>query len=238
MLPTGPAAMAETRACGLFGRLKTAAGPVWTDYVDHPFVRGLGDGSLPAAAFRHYLIQDYLFLIQFARAYALAAYKAETLSEMREAAAMVSALIDTEMALHLEYCADWGLSEADVTATEEDLATTAYTRFVLERGMAGDALDLHVALAPCVVGYAEIGRALSGGARAGTPYARWIDMYAGDEYQEIAAGAARQLDVLAAGRGGAGREASLARVFTQATRLEVAFWGMGLAVAEGEGRKP
>lgn len=228
------AAMVDADRSGLFERLREAAGPVWTAYVDHPFVRGLGDGSLPEAAFRHYLIQDYLFLVQFARAYALAAYKADSLAEMRDAAAMVSALIDTEMGLHLEYCAEWGLAERDVTATEEDLATTAYTRFVLERGMAGDALDLHVALAPCVIGYGAIGRALRGGAKDGNPYARWIGMYAGEEYQEIAAGAAGQLDRLAVARGGAAREAALARVFTQATRLEVAFWDMGLAAAEGK----
>ena len=54
-------------------------------YVEHPFVQGLGDGTLPEAAFRHYLVQDYLFLIQFARAYGLAAYKADTLAEIRAA---------------------------------------------------------------------------------------------------------------------------------------------------------
>jgi len=64
----------------LFNRLKAECGATWDAYIDHPFVRALGAGTLPEAAFRTYLIQDYLFLIHFARAYALAAFKAEVLN--------------------------------------------------------------------------------------------------------------------------------------------------------------
>jgi len=145
---------------GLFGRLRRDAGPAWERYVRHPFVRGLGDGSLPQGAFQHYLKQDYLFLIHFARAYALAAYKSDTLEDLRAAAASVSAIADVEMPLHVKYCAEWGLSEAQMQAEPEDLETLAYTRFVLERGMAGDRLDLDCALIPCVVGYAEVAQLL------------------------------------------------------------------------------
>jgi thiaminase/transcriptional activator TenA len=70
-------------------------------------------------------------------------------------------------------------------AAPEGVATMAYTRYVMERGMAGDLLDLYAALAPCVLGYAEIGLALAADPatqRDGNPYADWIDMYAGDEY--------------------------------------------------------
>ena len=74
-------------------------------------MRQLGTGTLPEAAFRHYLIQDYLFLIQFARAYALAVYKSDTLGDMRQAAGGMSAILDIEMGLHVEFCRGWGLSE-------------------------------------------------------------------------------------------------------------------------------
>src|SRR5690554_1354072 len=100
-------------AGGLFARLREAALDDWRAYVEHPFVRGLGAGTLPEACFRHYLGQDYLFLIHFARAYALAAYKAETLEDMRQAAAGMSAILDLEMGLHVSFCAGWGLSEAE-----------------------------------------------------------------------------------------------------------------------------
>ena len=64
----------------IFDRLKTAAVADWQSYVDHDFIRQMGAGTLPQAAFRTYLVRDYLFLIQFARAYALATYKSRTLA--------------------------------------------------------------------------------------------------------------------------------------------------------------
>src|SRR5450759_2322263 len=70
-----------------FERLKTGASAEWRAYTEHPFTNGLADGSLAEAAFRHYLVQDYLFLTEFARAYALSVYKSPKLADMREAAA-------------------------------------------------------------------------------------------------------------------------------------------------------
>jgi thiaminase/transcriptional activator TenA len=213
---------------GLFERLKAACADDWRAYTEHAFVRGLGDGSLPEAAFRHYLIQDYLFLIHFSRAYGLAVFKSETLEDMREAAAMAQMLLDVEMRMHVRFCAGWGVSEAQMAATPEAVATMAYTRFVLAKGLQGDLLDLKAALAPCVIGYGEIGAALGRAARPDNPYRPWIEMYAGPEYQDVAAAAARQLDRLGAERLTEARWPALAETFRQATRLETAFWQMGL----------
>src|SRR5262245_33153382 len=97
-----------------FERLKSAAAVEWREYTDHPFTGAMADGSLPEAAFRHYLVQDYLFLIEFARAYALSVYKSPRLADMREAAAGLSAILDVEMDLHVKLCAGWGLSASDL----------------------------------------------------------------------------------------------------------------------------
>jgi thiaminase/transcriptional activator TenA len=211
----------------LFARLRAACATEWRAYVGHAFVRGLGDGTLPEASFRRYLVQDYLFLIHFARAYALAAYKATALVDIREAAAMVSAIVDTEMRLHVELCSRWRLSEREMAAVPEAPPTLAYTRFVLDAGHAGDLLDLHVALAPCVVGYAEVAAGLAPAAR-GNPYREWIESYAGAEYREVARAAVARLDRLSAERGGEPRFPALAETFRTATRLEAEFWAMGL----------
>jgi len=215
----------------LFRRLRAAAGADWTAYVDHPFTRGMGDGSLPIACFRRYLIQDYLFLLQFARAYALAAYKGETLEDMRRGSSGLAALVDGEMSLHVRYCADWGVDEAAMIATAEATETVAYTRFVLDKGVAGDLLDLHVALLPCMAGYAEIGAKLAaepGAKSAGNPYRSWIEMYSGPEYLKAAAAETSYLDRLWDRRGGESRFPDLARTFTIASRLEAEFWSMGM----------
>ncbi|WP_420404338.1 thiaminase II [Nisaea sp.] len=216
-------------------RLIRSAPAEWAAYTEHPFVAGMADGTLPEAAFRHYLGQDYLFLIHFARAYGLAVYKSDRLEDMRAASAVISGILDVEMDLHVKYCAGWGLAEAEMAALPEDPACMAYTRFVLERGMAGDVLDLHVALAPCVVGYGLIGARLAADPatkRDGNPYLPWIEMYAGEEYQDVARGAAAHLEELAARRGGEARLADLAKTFAAATVLERDFWQMGLSAAD------
>ena len=219
----------------LFGRLVAASADDWRAYVGHPFVRALDAATLPEACFRRYLGQDYLFLIQFARAYALAAYKAEDLDDIRQASAALAAIVDREMALHVAFAARWGVSENEMRALPEADATTAYTRFVLDRGAAGDLLDLHVALAPCIVGYAEIGLALSARPAvplADHPYREWIEAYAAEAYVEVARAEVGQLDRLMANRGGEGRFPGLAATFRRATRLESAFWAMGLSAAD------
>ncbi|MCW1839876.1 TenA family protein [Prosthecomicrobium hirschii] len=217
----------------LFDRLRAARPDDWRAYVAHPFVDGLGDGTLPAAAFQSYLVQDYLFLIQFARAYALAIYKSRTLDEMRTALSGVKAILDTEMDLHVRLCAGWGLGPSELERAPEGRATIAYTRFVLDCGQRGDLLDLYVALAPCVVGYAEIAGALArrpGGISESNPYRDWILEYSGPLYQEVARSARANLDRLARLALTEARFDDLAETFGRASRLEADFWSQGFDV--------
>ena len=215
----------------LFPRLAEAAGEVWRAYTRHPFVLQLASGNLPEACFRHYLVQDYLFLIHFSRAWGLAVYKSDTIDEMRRAQRLVAATLDVEIGLHVDYCRGWGLSEAAMASEPEASATIAYTRFVLDRGLAGDRLDLEVALAPCIIGYAKIAAERSEDATtrlAGNRYREWLEMYAGSEFQDLAREAAAALDEQFVRRGGEGRFPSLAAAFATAARLEADFWQMGL----------
>ena len=125
-----------------FGKWRAAAGETWPAYTRHAFVEGMRDGTLPRAAFLHYLVQDYIFLIHFSRAWALAVTKADTIEEMRLCAATVNALIDEEMKLHIGICAEAGISEADLAKAEERTENLAYTRYVMDAGFSGDFLDL------------------------------------------------------------------------------------------------
>ena len=219
------------RAFGLW----RGAAPEWDAFVRHPFVAGLGDGTLPRQAFLHYLVQDYLFLIHFARAWALAVVKADTLDEMRAAAATVDALVNHEMRLHVRTCAEAGIAQARLAEAEEAPGNMAYTRYVLEAGFSGDFLDLMAALAPCVLGYGEIGARL-GREASYDAYRGWIDTYAGEEYQKLCRDVGGLIDGALARRLGPDftetpRWARLGRRFADATRLEVGFWDMGLGGA-------
>jgi len=206
--------------------------PAWPAYTSHKFVQGLGDGTLPHAAFLHYLKQDYVFLIHFSRAWALAITKADTVAEMRLAAGTVNGLINEELALHIKTCDEAGIDEATLFATLERHENLAYTRYVLDAGHSGDLLDLLAALAPCVMGYGEIGTHLATTKTSDT-YAEWINTYASAEYQQVCHDVGMLIDGAVARRIGDGattspRWASLQARFAMATQLEVGFWDMGL----------
>lgn len=213
-----------------FDRLKASSTDEWRTYTQHPFTDAMAGGSLPKVGFRHYLVQDYLFLIEFARAYGLAVYKAPSLADMRDAAAGISAILDVEMDLHVKLCGEWGLSPADIEAEPAATETLAYTRYVLDTGMRGDLLALKVALTPCVIGYAEIAARLAkvpGALDNDNPYRVWIGEYAGEAYQQIGADAVSSLDKLAERYLTPARESELITIFREATRLEAKFWDMG-----------
>ena len=129
----------------IFPLWRAQAAPHWEAYTEHAFVRGLENGTLPREAFLHYLVQDYVFLIHFSRAWALAVTKAETVDEMRHAAATVNALINDEIALHIETCAAEGIDQTQLFSAEERPENLAYTRYVLDAGHSGDLLDLFAA---------------------------------------------------------------------------------------------
>ena len=218
-----------------FSDLVAACEQDWRAYIEHEFVRTLGEGTLSAGAFRHYLKQDYLFLTHFARAYALAAYKSRNLEDLCHAHEGMKAILDMELGLHVSYCREWGISEADLAKLPEARATMAYTRYVLDTGNRGDLLDLHVALAPCLVGYGEIANRLN--ARPGTvrgdanPYDAWIAMYESEDFQASMQAERAWLDARLA-EVARSRFDALAEVFRDATRLEIDFWQMGLDGAD------
>lgn len=214
-----------------FEDLKKSCQNEWQAYIEHSFVQQLGNATLAPEAFQHYLKQDYLFLIQFARAFALAAYKSRTLSDLRQAKEGLQAIVDVELDLHVSYCKEWGISEQELAELPEARATLAYTRYVLDTGNRGDLLDLHVALSPCMVGYGEIANWLNSRAETirgeNNPYDAWIAMYESEEFQnamqaEISWLNERLADVSPA------RFKELTRIFSDATRLEIDFWEMGL----------
>ncbi len=215
-----------------FTLMRDAAQGPWRDYTRHAFVEGMKDGSLPREAFLHYLRQDYVFLIHFSRAWALAVVKSETHEEMLTAVGTVNALVAEEMQLHIGICEAAGISQEELFATPERAENLAYTRFVLEAGYSGDLLDLLAALAPCVMGYGEIGSRLVSEATSET-YRDWINTYAGEDYQGACKAVGELLDSALTRRIGVEFEASprwerLCQTFRTATELEVNFWQMGL----------
>ncbi len=203
----------------------------WDEYIYHRFLKELSQGELPRPVFQHYLEQDYLFLIQFARAYALAIYKSDNFVAMQKPLEALQGLIGHETRLHVEYCKQWGLTEAEMMAIPEATGTVAYTRLVLDAGQSGSLTELYAALAPCSIGYGFIGRWLAESKETvweGNSYREWIETYNCEEYQASVTDTIEQLDELLADIPENSLTATrVKKIFRNATRMEIAFWEQG-----------
>ncbi|WP_301098093.1 thiaminase II [Otariodibacter sp.] len=203
------------------------AKPYWKAYVEHNFVQQLGQGSLSKASFQHYLKQDYLFLFQYSRAISLGIFKAENFEQIFQAQQMNADLLQ-EIQLHIDFCKSWGIAEQELFGTPESSACIAYTRYVLDCGIKSGLAELYVALAPCAIGYAEIGKRLSEqNTDSNNPYQDWINAYAAPEFQQSAQNLADNIEKLCADLTASQIE-KLQHIFNTATRMEIAFWQMGL----------
>ncbi len=209
------------------GAIRAQAADIWRRELQHPFVRGLGDGTLPVDCFRFYLEQDYLFLIEYCRVFALASARARDLSTMRLFAALLGDTLNVEMQLHRDYCRRLGIEESALQAVRAAPITHAYTRHLVTAAYAGTIAETVAAVLPCQLGYAEIAQALAREGRGGgnSFYAEWIAAYTAPEF---AAGAQRLSDLLddfAAGLP-ARETIHLEDLFLTSSRYEYLFWEM------------
>jgi thiaminase/transcriptional activator TenA len=211
---------------GVSDELRAAAADVWEAQHAHPFVRGIGDGSLPLPRFRLWIRQDFLFLIEYARLNALAAARAPDLATMARFADLAQELLRTEMELHRSYAAELSISSEELESEEMLPTTRGYTDFLLRTAAIGDYAELVAALLPCMWGYSEVGRRLAAAGRPSEPrYAKWIDMYASEEFAALAGWCRDLMDRLGA-EAPAPTRPRLVEAFVTSSRYELAFWEM------------
>ena len=138
-----------------------------TATVEHPMVAGLGDGTLDVEPFERWVRQDYYYLTEYNRVFALGAAKAPDLDRMGRFATLLSETLDTEMDLHRAYAAEFGIDAAELEATEPSPTTRGYTDFLVRTASHGTFGDLVAALLPCMWGFHETGLRLDSGGRPG-----------------------------------------------------------------------
>jgi len=206
---------------GLAARLWAANRDLALAAVQHAFVRGLADGSLPAPCFATYVAQDAYFLEAFARAYALALARSPDHQGLESFHALIAGVLD-ELSLHASYAAQWGVDLAEV---DPGLATLAYTDFLLATAALGTVGEICAAMAPCMRLYAFLGQTLAteGAGRADNPYREWVQTYAAPGFEELAATLEALLDRYAED-GTAVRSA-----YRRAMQLELAFFAVNAA---------
>ncbi|MCJ7627126.1 MAG: thiaminase II, partial [Longimicrobiales bacterium] len=206
--------------------LFATAEPLWADQLNHPFVRGLGDGTLAEERFKRWVLQDYRYLKEFARVFAWAAAKADRLDSMSWYARVLDLTLNTEMELHRQYAARFHLTASDLEAEPMWPTTRAYTDFLIRTAADGDMMDLLAALLPCAWGYLYLAQKLAeGGLPADLRYTEWISQYSSEEFAQALEWLRAELDHLATGIPEDKRK-RLFEIFILSTRYEWLFWEM------------
>lgn len=197
---------------------------IWEAILEHPMVRELGEGTLDEAPFRYWVRQDYVYLVEYGRLFALGAAKAPTLDEMGTFAELLESTVNVEMDLHRSYAESFDISEAELEATHPSPTTRAYTDFLVRTAALGTFGDIVAALLPCMWGFNETGKRLDAAGRPDDErYAEWIDMYAGDEFTELTDWCKELMDEVADDATERDRD-RYRELFRTSARYEYRFW--------------
>jgi thiaminase/transcriptional activator TenA len=196
---------------------------VFQRILAHPFVAGLTDGSLPRGAFTHYVVQDALYLVDYARALAVVGAKAPDDHAIAMFASHARGALEVERSLHAGLLAELGPGEDGVRATPVAPTTLAYGSYLLRSCHQGSFAEGLAAVLPCYWIYAEVGARLLARSSPDPLYARWIATYGGEEFGRIVADVLALVDRVGAEVSPAEQAAMRAHVVTTA-RYEWMFW--------------
>ena len=156
--------------------------------LQSPFVRGIGDGSLPKEKFAYYVGQDAFFLEAFARAYSITAAKAPDWKSFQIFHALANGVLQ-ELNLHQSYAESWNV---DIKSVTPGSTTRQYTDFLLATAWSQPVGVTAVAMSPCMRLYAYLGQELAKSGNPSHQYQDWIATYSSDEFEPLA----QQLEAL------------------------------------------
>ena len=208
-------------------RLYEAAKPIWQACHDHPFVKGIGDGTLDQEKFRYFLLQDYLYLFDYAKVFAWGVVKAKDPELMRFFSANVDAILGGEMKTHRAYMSKLGITEEQVFQVKPALPNLSYTSYMLAVAAAGGPAEIVASILACSWSYAEIGARLAQipGAADHPFYGEWVRGYSSEEYQQTNDALVERMDALAQNCSEE-EYRQLEDIFVACSRYELGFWDM------------
>ena len=207
---------------------------IWDGYLEHPFVKGIGEGTLDKEKFKNYLIQDYLYLKDYAKVFAMGLVKAETMKEMKFYHESIKGVLDDETAVHVNYLKDFGLSTEEVEAYKSELTTESYTNYMLGIALKGDSKDIAMTIMPCTWSYYYIGKHLYETYKENLKdnfYAPWIEGYASNEFRECAQEWIDYIDDICKDISEVKKE-KLKDIFIKSSLYEMEFWNMANKVLQ------
>ena len=206
--------------------LWSSIGGIYAAILDHPFLGGLTDGSLDRDAFRFYVVQDSLYLRDYAKALAVTGARAPEQADTEVFTRSALTAIAAERDLHEELLAELGIDAAEVDAAQPAPTNLAYTSYLLRVVQGGSYADAVAAVLPCGWIYWEVGKELLSRGSPDPAYGRWIETYGGEEYAQGMREWLELTDRLGGTLSATDRERAR-EIFVQASRYEWMFWDMG-----------
>jgi thiaminase/transcriptional activator TenA len=205
---------------------------IWAAQMAHPFVTELADGTLDREAFRHWVKQDYRYLLDYARVFAIAGAKARRESMMTQLLKVAHSTLSVEMDLHRDFAADYGVSRTELDGTQKSPTCQAYTDFLVRTAYEGSLAEISAAIYPCGRGFLDIGEYMADRATEEHEYTPFIEMYTSEEYRGLVDLMTEFVDHC--GEQYPGEHEAMKNAFLTSARLEHDFWEMGYTVESWE----
>ncbi len=209
-------------------RLLDAAKDIWAEYNKHSFVLGLQDGTLDREKFRYYIIQDYLYLEEYAKVFAIGIAKAKSLETMRLFSKQVNFLTEGEMDIHRGYMGALAVTQAELEGTPRALDNLSYTSYMLRVAYEEGEAEILAAILSCAYSYEVIAKTIlkNNPAAAEHPfYGNWVKGYVGAEFCDENVVLMDRMDRLTENCTEA-QLRHLTDIFVACSRYELAFWDL------------
>jgi thiaminase (transcriptional activator TenA) len=214
------------RAASFSAELWESISDIYGAIRAHPFLTGLTDGTLREDSFAYYVVQDALYLRDYARALAALASRAPTSAAMRMFASQAAEAVTAELELHGTLLGELGIPRESLQRAEPAPTNLAYTSYLLATVRGGSYAEGVGAILPCFWIYAQVGRDLSVSGSPDHRYRRWIDTYGAAEYGAVVAAVIAETDRLSRTLSET-EQGLLRRHFRVTSRYEWMFWQMG-----------
>ena len=205
-------------------QLRALGTDIWDAQKHHPFVVELAEGTLAAGAFEHWIRQDYRYLQDYARLFALAGTKARDEETMTGLLGVAHSVLDTEMDLHRSFAAEYGISREELEATKKAPTCVAYTNFLLRTAYEGTIAEIAAALYPCMQGYLDVADHMAALATETHRYTPFIDLYTGEDFRADTAWCCELVDDC--WERYPGQRDAMEEAFLMSAKLEYRFWEM------------
>lgn len=204
------------------------ARPIWVKYDSHPFVLGLRNGDLSRERFRYYILQDYIYLLDYARAFSIGLAKAKSLETARLFSGYVQALTGSEMDIHRGYMGRLDITQEELDACPTALGNISYTSYMLRVAYEEGEAETICAILACACSYEYIAKNMA----AARPecledpfYGDWVKGYVSDSYCSENVILLDSLDKLTRGYSQEQIE-HLKDIFLNCSRFELGFWDL------------